>query len=388
MTIFATKPIETAADFGAAVKQFEEQPGYVRPAAFAVGIARYSDDPARGGKVLDTYFPVVNLQENYGSAAVLAKVVGHTAGSRTYVLDPEQVQEALGYFRPFFNDGQRHRNVEAMRALLDFAPERHIVPGVVVHQRAVATFIGDLQTAPVDTHDVYLRLHLLSYRKVKPHGQSLDGIFGNLNNVVWTNLGPFDPDTFEAARLHLRVAGVEVHVHGVDKFPRMTDYVIPSGVRIADANRVRLGAHLSDGTTVMQEGFCNYNAGTLGKAMVEGRISQGVVVGDGTDIGGGASIMGTLSGGGNIVISIGENCLIGANGGTGISLGDNCTIESGAYVTATSKVKILPDGPVVKALELSGKDDLRFWRNSQTGALEVQPKKNQTVLNQALHAKQ
>jgi len=315
-----------------------------------------------------------------------ASAAGYTAGSRSIALDPEQIHEALGYLRPFFNDGQRHRNVDVVRSLLYFEPEREIVPGVVVHQRVVATFVDDLKTPPVDAHDIYFRLHLLSYRKVKPHGQNLDGIFGFLNNVVWTNLGPFDPDTFEDARLQLRAAGREVRVYGVDKIPHMTDYIVPAGVRIADSSRVRLGAHLGDGTTVMQEGFSNYNAGTLGKAMVEGRISAGVVVGDGSDIGGGASIMGTLSGGGTLVISIGENCLIGANAGTGISLGDNCTIESGCYVTATSKVRILPDGPVVKAMDLNGSPDLRYWRNSQTGVIEAQPKKNQVVLNEALHA--
>ena len=215
-----------------------------------------------------------------------------------------------------------------------------------------------------------MRLHLLSHRLIKPHGQSLDGIFGLLTNVVWTNFGPCEVEGFELVRAKLRAKFGQVTVFSVDKFPRMVDYVIPSGVRIADADRVRLGAYLSTGTTVMHEGFVNFNAGTLGASMVEGRISAGVVVGDGSDIGGGASIMGTLSGGGKQVISIGENSLLGANSGLGISLGDNCVVEAGTYVTAAAKVT-LPDGQVVKAVELSGGNNLLFRRNSQTGALEV-----------------
>ncbi|MFC0433539.1 2,3,4,5-tetrahydropyridine-2,6-dicarboxylate N-succinyltransferase [Kutzneria buriramensis] len=249
----------------------------------------------------------------------------------------------------------------------------------------VDTVIEDLAAAPVDTHDVYLRLHLLSHRLVAPHGLSLDGIFGKLANVVWTNFGPCAVDGFEATRLRLRARG-PVTVYGVDKFPRMVDYVLPAGVRIADADRVRLGAHLAAGTTVMHEGFVNYNAGTLGSSMVEGRISAGVVVGDGSDVGGGASIMGTLSGGGKEVISIGQRCLLGANAGVGITLGDDCVVEAGLYVTAATKVT-LPDGGVVKALELSGQSGLLFIRNSVSGAVEVRPRKGQGItLNAALHA--
>lgn len=228
----------------------------------------------------------------------------------------------------------------------------------------------DITMAPVDTKDAYLRLHLLSHRLVKPHAVALDGIFGLLNNVVWTNFGPCAVEDFESTRARLKAAYGHVTVLSVDKFPRMVDYVIPSGVRIADADRVRLGAYLASGTTVMHEGFVNFNAGTLGTSMVEGRISAGVVVGDGSDIGGGASIMGTLSGGGKEVISIGEKSLLGANSGCGISLGDNCVIEAGTYVTAASKVR-LPDGEVVKAAALSGGNNLLFRRNSLDGALEV-----------------
>jgi 2,3,4,5-tetrahydropyridine-2-carboxylate N-succinyltransferase len=236
--------------------------------------------------------------------------------------------------------------------------------------REVISIEIDLTKAPETAADAYLRLHLLSHRLVKPHGVALDGIFGLLSNVVWTSVGPCAVDGFEFTRARLKAVHGHVSVYGVDKFPRMVDYVVPSGVRIADADRVRLGAYLASGTTVMHEGFVNFNAGTLGTSMVEGRISAGVVVGDGTDVGGGASIMGTLSGGGKEVISIGEKCLLGANSGLGISLGDNCVIEAGTYITSAAKVR-LPDGEVVKAGTLSGASNLLFRRNSLDGSLEV-----------------
>jgi 2,3,4,5-tetrahydropyridine-2-carboxylate N-succinyltransferase len=236
--------------------------------------------------------------------------------------------------------------------------------------REVVSVEIDISEAPANAADAYLRLHLLSHRLVKPHGLALDGVFGILSNVVWTSAGPCAVEDFEITRARLKAAHGHVSVYGVDKFPRMVDYVIPSGVRIADADRVRLGAHLASGTTVMHEGFVNFNAGTLGTSMVEGRISAGVIVGDGTDVGGGASIMGTLSGGGKEVISIGQKCLLGANSGLGISLGDNCVIEAGTYITAAAKVK-LPDGEIVKAGTLSGASNLLFRRNSLDGGLEV-----------------
>lgn len=252
--------------------------------------------------------------------------------------------------------------------------------------REVVSIEIDLSKAPADAKDAYLRLHLLSHRLVKPHGQSLDGIFGLLSNVVWTSVGPCAVEGFELTRARLKAKYGNVTVYSVDKFPRMVDYVIPSGVRIADADRVRLGAHLASGTTIMHEGFVNFNAGTLGASMVEGRISAGVVVGDGTDVGGGASIMGTLSGGGKEVISIGEKCLLGANSGLGISLGNNCVIEAGTYITAAAKVT-LPDGQIVKAGTLSGAHDLLFRRNSLTGGLEaVMRTGTWGGLNSVLHA--
>ena len=245
--------------------------------------------------------------------------------------------------------------------------------------------IINLNDKPKDAADVYLRLHLLSHRLVKPHGVNLDGIFLLLANVVWTSAGACEVEGFEKVRPQLLNKFQNLTIYGVDKFPRMVDYVIPAGVRIADGDRVRLGAYLSSGTTVMHEGFVNFNAGTLGKSMVEGRISAGVVVGDGSDIGGGASIMGTLSGGGKEVISIGERTLLGANSGIGISLGNDCVVEAGIYVTAGSKIT-LPDGKIVKAKELSGANNLLFRRNSQTGSLEVLPKTGSwSGLNSVLH---
>ena len=249
----------------------------------------------------------------------------------------------------------------------------------------VVHVVIDLDEAPKDASDAYLRLHLLSHRLVQPNTVNLDGIFGALSNVVWTNYGPCPVEGFERTRLRLREQG-PVQVFGVDKFPRMTDYVVPDGVRIADADRVRLGAHLAEGTTVMHEGFCNFNAGTLGTSMVEGRIVQGVVVGNGSDVGAGASIMGTLSGGGTERVSIGERCLLGANAGIGIALGDDCVVEAGLYVTAGTKVT-LEDGRVVKAKELSGAPGLLFIRNSVTGAVEARSRTGQGItLNSVLHA--
>src|SRR4051794_26506211 len=289
--------------------------------AWGVGLATVTE---AGDRVLDTFFPDPRLDDS---------VEPHGAG------------------HPLAG-AQRH-------------DERR---GVRTELRTVV--IGNLSTPPADPADAYLRLHLLSHRLVRPRAIALDGIFGVLPNVAFTTAGPVDPADLTAVLMRFRAAGVPIQVLGLDKFPRMIDYVVPTGVRIADADRVRLGAHLASGTTVMHEGFVNYNAGTLGASMIEGRISAGVVVGDGSDVGGGASIMGTLSGGGTQVISIGERCLLGANSGVGISLGDDCVVEAGLYVTAGTRV-LLPDGDVVKARDLSGANNMMFWRNSQTGAIEA-----------------
>ncbi len=261
-----------------------------------------------------------------------------------------------------------------------------------VELRSITTEIASLAEPPTSTADAYLRLHLLSARVVQPRTINLDGIFGLLPNNAWTSLGPVEPDQLEPTRLRAARAGVRLTVFGVDKFPRMTDYVVPSGVRIADADRVRLGAHLAAGTTVMHEGFCNFNAGTLGTSMVEGRISQGVVVGNDSDIGGGSSIMGTLSGGGKQQVSIGERCLLGANAGVGISLGDDCVVEAGLYVTAGTKLTLKERGQddrVTKAAELSGLSGLLYRRNSLTGGVEAVPRSGSWGgLNATLHAGQ
>jgi 2,3,4,5-tetrahydropyridine-2-carboxylate N-succinyltransferase len=273
-------------------------------------------------------------------------------------------------------------------ASLDDTAARAVGPDEIrgVEVAAVRTTIASLAEPVADCADAYLRLHLLSHRVVRPNTISLDGIFGALSNVVWTQLGPVAVDDVDAARLRARAAGTLLSVHSLDKFPRMVDYVVPSGVRIADADRVRLGAHLADGTTVMHEGFVNFNAGTLGEAMVEGRISQGVVVGVGSDLGGGSSTMGTLSGGGKERVSMGERCLLGANAGIGISLGDDCVVEAGLFVTGGSRVT-MPDGTVTKAAELSGRSGLLFIRNSTTGAIEVRSRATGSVeLNADLHS--
>ncbi len=323
----------------------EQSPNPETTGASGVGLATVTPE----GTVLDTWYPHPKLTE------------GGTPGTER--LSVGEATELLG---------------EAAAALLGPDTDR----GVEVV--AVRTTIGRLADAPADTHDIYLRLHLLSHRLVRPHGQNLDGLFGLLANVVWTNHGPCPVEGFETTRLRLRARG-PVTVYSVDKFPRMVDYVMPTGVRIGDADRVRLGAHLASGTTVMHEGFVNFNAGTLGASMVEGRISAGVVVGDGSDVGGGASIMGTLSGGGKETISLGERCLIGANGGVGISLGDDSVVEAGLYVTAGTKVVV--EGKVVKARELNGISGAVFRRNSATGAVEVVPRTGIGVeLNAALHA--
>jgi 2,3,4,5-tetrahydropyridine-2-carboxylate N-succinyltransferase len=286
----------------------------------------------------------------------------------------------------FFPDPRLGRDVQGHGAghPLAGAQGRDERRGVRTELRTVV--IEDLGAPPADTLDAYLRLHLLSHRLVRPRELSMDGIFGVLPNVAFTTAGPVDPAQLTEVLMRFRASGTPIQVLGLDKFPRMIDYVVPPGVRIADADRVRLGAHLASGTTVMHEGFVNYNAGTLGASMVEGRISAGVIVGDGSDVGGGASIMGTLSGGGTQVISIGERCLLGANSGVGISLGDDCVVEAGLYLTAGTRVR-LPDGDVVRARELSGASGLLFLRNSETGAVEARPRSGRWGgLNAALHA--
>jgi 2,3,4,5-tetrahydropyridine-2-carboxylate N-succinyltransferase len=370
----------TKAEFADLVAEIEADERYERPAAFAVGLASVS----RYGRVLDSYYPFASLGEHFGAAAIFSKINGRKAGGGNFELDAGALEEAISHLSVFDGDGEYHPILETLRMASTAVREDDSLLRTERSRRAVVTFIGDLADPPDGVSDVYLRLHLLSQRKIQPHGANLDNIFGILPNVVWTDRGPFDSEEFERTRVELKTRGVEVRVHSVDKFPRMTDYVVPSGVRIANADNVRLGAHLAVGTTVMHAGFVNFNAGTLGPSMVEGRISAGVVVEPESDVGGGASIMGTLSGGGGEVIRIGSHCLLGANSGCGISLGDGCTIEAGLYITAGARVT-MPDGSVVKARELSGRSGLLFWRNSQSGAIEVKERNNTVALNTALH---
>ncbi len=353
--------------------------GYVQPAAYAVGIATIGPS----GSVLDVSYPVVNSGGHYFPAAALATVLAHPGGTASFRLSVDQLQSAIDLVSPAEAVSTPHPNLETWRTLLEVAT----TPALGGERKLVAAFIGNLQDSPTDAIDAYLRLHLLSHRSVQPLGMNMDGIFGVLSNVVWTNLGPFEVEGFEAKRLRLKAQGHQVLVHLIDKFPRMLDYVVPTGVRIADANRVRLGAHLAEGTTVMHEGFCNFNAGTLGASMVEGRISAGVLVGNGSDVGGGASIMGTLSGGGQESIRLGEDCLLGANSGLGISLGDRCIVEAGLYLTAGTLVQ-LPDESIVAARDISGADGLLFRRHSQTGAVQAlaRDKASWKGLNEDLHA--
>jgi 2,3,4,5-tetrahydropyridine-2-carboxylate N-succinyltransferase len=311
--------------------------------AAGIGLATIAAD----GTVLDTWYPAPELGADLGESGTVRLSVAEV---------PAELGELTG------RDEDRDVDIVVVR-----------------------TVISSLEDKPADGYDAYLRLHLLSHRLIQPHGANMDGVFGVLANVVWTSYGPCAVEGFETVRARLRRRG-PVTVFGIDKFPRMVDYVTPTGVRIADADRVRLGAHLAAGTTVMHEGFVNFNAGTLGSSMVEGRISAGVVVDDGSDVGGGASIMGTLSGGGKEVISVGKRCLLGANAGVGISLGDDCVVEAGLYVTAGTKVQT-SDGQTVKARELSGANNLLFRRNSVSGAVEVVKRDGTGItLNEALHA--
>lgn len=360
MTHPVSQGIRTADDFKAITDGILEDPGFVKPAAFAIGWAEVS--PA--GKILCVHFPTVNCGENDRSAAILIEVCGREGDFITI----QQYQLLLETaFKPFEQDGVQHRNIDAVRIASQ-------------HKHAMVVVVDDLQAPPKSTADAYLRLHLLSYRKVQPNTINLDGIFGLLPNVIWTDQGAFDAEG-TGYMLHSRCPP---KVLSVDKFPPMLNFVIPSGVRIADASRVRLGAHLAEGTTVMHEGFCNFNAGTLGKSMVEGRISQGVIIDEGSDLGGGASTMGTLSGGGKEKIRVGKRCLIGANAGIGISLGDDCKVESGLYLTANTRV-VKPDGSIAKAIELSGQTGMTFYRN-ENGVVAVVLTKGVVELNPALHA--
>lgn len=370
--------IQTKEDFSAFVQKVEESPRYQRPAAFGLCVSHLNSQ----GQPLDAWFPVVNYEEYYGAAAVFFDAVaGSISLTNVHTFTAQAYRRAMESFAPF--DGESgHVNIDVCKQL--WAAFQHREDKHPSTMRMSVVFVADLTAPPQTVEDAYLRLHLLSMRKVKPHGLNLQDIFQVLPNNVWTSEGPIAEIDFAARQMSATTRLHPLHVHARDRFPRMLDYVVPSGVRIANGATVRLGAYLGEGTVVMHAGFVNFNAGTEGPNMIEGRVSAGVMVGAHSDVGGGASIMGTLSGGGKEVISIGEHCLIGANAGTGISLGDNCTIEAGTYVTAGAKVRLLGDS-IVKAKELSGASNMLFRRNSTTGELEMLDKANTVELNAALH---
>lgn len=337
--------------------------------SLAIGIG--SKDSA--GNWLECYYPAPLLNPDADTQKAILPVLDYTGGNHAIELDQQQVNQILDNFGASQNQAQ-----------ID------LLSSLTLSKKPLLISILETDSTPSSVPEVYLKLHLLSHRLVKPHGLILDGMFGLLPNVAWTNKGAIAINELAQQQLLARLENQTLSVNSVDKFPKMTDYVVPAGVRIADTSRVRLGAYIGEGTTIMHEGFVNFNAGSEGEAMIEGRISAGVFVGKGSDLGGGCSIMGTLSGGGKDVISIGENCLVGANAGLGISLGNGCTIEAGLYLTAGTKVSMLDvDKNVVdtvKARDLSGKDNLLFRRNSTTGAIECLTNQSSIELNAELHS--
>jgi 2,3,4,5-tetrahydropyridine-2-carboxylate N-succinyltransferase len=335
--------------------------------AFGLGVGTQNS----AGEWLEVYYPAPCFQPEAAFISSIQETLGLATGNSTVELNTQQLDK--------------------LAQLTDIAPEIAALSAQLKStKRPVVAVVIETDGTATSTPEVYLKLHLLSHRLVKPHGINLEGIFGLLPNIAWTNKGPIDLSELPEKQLQARLAGDIIEVKSVDKFPQMTDYVVPSGVRIADAARVRLGAYIGTGTTIMHEGFVNFNAGTEGTSMIEGRISAGVMVGKGSDLGGGCSTMGTLSGGGNIVISVGDNSLIGANAGIGIPLGDRCTVESGLYITAGTKVVMLDSSnqkvETVKARDLANQADLLFRRNSNNGQVECLTNKTAIELNEALHA--
>ncbi len=368
--------IKMKEDFSALVRRVQGSKGYETPQAWGLAICTLDSN----GNTLDALFPYPNYDENFGAAAIFYDATSFPEND-TVTFTADAYARACDSFSPFA-DEEGHANIDCMHSLWKACKERKGKHPKTAILKIV--FIYDLDEPPQGIEDAYLRLHLISSRKVKPNEINLDCIFGILPNNAWTSEGPISPADLPKRQMEARARLHPLHIYSVDKFPRMVDYVVPSGVRIADASRVRLGAYLGEGTTVMHEGFVNFNAGTLGASMVEGRISAGVVIGNQTDIGGGASIMGTLSGGGKTRVVIGRGCLLGANSGIGISLGDKCVVEAGLYVTAG--MPVLYRDKVVLAIQLSGKDGLTFIRHSQTGQVVALDKPNGVVLNDELHS--
>ncbi|MEO9653746.1 2,3,4,5-tetrahydropyridine-2,6-dicarboxylate N-succinyltransferase [Marinomonas sp.] len=337
--------------------------------AFGLGIGTQNKE----GNWLEVFYPAPIKDADKSALDAILESTNYTSGNDTIILDESDLNRL---HMSLLKAG----NIE----------QAELASRLKASTQPVVLCVLATDTAPTNPAEVYLKLQMISQRLIQPHNTVLDGMFGLLVNTAWTSEGPIDVRELADRQLNARMEGRTIEVFSVDKFPKMVNFVVPTGVRIGDAARIRLGAHLGEGTTVMHEGFVNFNAGTLGTSMVEGRISAGVVVGDGSDLGGGCSTMGTLSGGGNIVIGVGEQCLIGANAGIGIGLGDRCTVESGLYITAGSKVNVLDENnalvSTVKARDLSGQSDLLFRRNSQTGAIECKTNKTAIALNEALHA--
>jgi 2,3,4,5-tetrahydropyridine-2-carboxylate N-succinyltransferase len=337
--------------------------------SFALGIGTQNTQ----GDWLEIYYPAPLLNPDESLVNAAKKVLDAPQGNAAISFLPEDCTHLA----------------KALEAA-GHAAQAELAESFAASTRPLVAMFLESDQPPQTAPEVYLKLHLLSHRLIKPHGQDLTGMFGLLRNIAWTNEGAIDIEELPARRLKARLAGRALTVDCVDKFPKMTDYVVPGGVRIGDTSRVRLGAYLGEGTTVMHEGFVNFNAGTEGPGMIEGRISAGVMVGKGSDLGGGCSTMGTLSGGGNIVIKVGDGCLIGANAGIGIPLGNRCTVEAGLYITAGAKVTLLDENnqevDTVAARELAGQDDLLLRRNSQNGRIECLTNKSAVALNEALHA--
>lgn len=386
--------MNTIEDFKAYVQNISSQDSYAKPLAFGLGIRR-----AKGAKTLDVNFPLINWDTAFGTAALLQDVTGYNSDKNGFTsVSKAQLETAFANFAAFHSEIEKHPNIVVIKQLLD----NYNQPQGYQEIDVVAFFLFDKDLAVENAVEGYFKLQCLSQLHVKPHGLSLEGVFGKLNNIAWTNQGPILPEDLSEERIKATFKGETLNVTHVDKFPYMVDYHVPNGVRIASASQVRLGAHAAEGTTVMPAGYINFNAGTLGNAMIEGRVSAGVVVGHDSDLGGGVSIMGTLSGGNKNVISIGDKCLLGANSGTGISLGFGCTIAAGVYVTAAAKVwlydenkkpvdingNVVAEGEnIVKGAELNGKDKLLFLLDSTNGHLICRPNPKTIELNASLHVK-
>ena len=387
-----TSNIAALEAFKSSVKEIESREDYSQPLAFGIGIRK-----TRADKTLDVYFPHINYEKSSDTAAVLQDITKYKGNQNGYALiSKSQLENALSRFEAFSGNNEKYINIELLRTLVS------VFSGVQEYHKIdiIVYFLFSKDDPVQDVEEGYFKLQCISQLLVKPHGINCQDIFSKMNNIAWTNKGPILPDDLAAQRIKWIFRGEELVVSHLDKFPYMVNYHVPEGVRIVSGSRVRLGAHLSPGTTVMPAGFVNFNAGTLGNAMVEGRISAGVVVGKDSDIGGGASIMGTLSGGNKNIISIGEQCLLGANAGTGISLGFGCTVAAGVYVTAASKIslydsaklpvdingKVVEEGAnVVKGAELDGREYLLFIQDSLTGKIIAKPNTKLIKLNKSLH---